>query len=356
MAPQVLEPGEIVMEEVAQSARQWTGVAVSHAGRIFVCFPRWSDDVPVSVAELRPEQQEGFTLARPRLLPVAYPDAQWQRYGVEGADPGKHFVCVQSVVVDDRDHLWILDAGSPKTTGLVPGAAKLVDVDLQTNGVVRVYPFDGRTVFSNSYLNDVRVDTKHGVAYLTDSGAGAIVVLNLQTGVGRRVLGDDPSTKSEYAIPVIDGKPWKRPDGSVPEAHADGIALSPDGAWLYYHALTGNSLYRVPTGMLLDESATTEQIHRKIEPLGRTGNCDGMEYDEDGRVFLTQIQINGIARFEPAGTGNRVEVLVQSPDISWPDSFAIGPDGGLYFTTSQIQAQPNPPGPYRLFKLTEKKK
>jgi hypothetical protein len=29
-----------------------TGVTVSHDGRVFVCFPRWGDYVPVTVAEI----------------------------------------------------------------------------------------------------------------------------------------------------------------------------------------------------------------------------------------------------------------------------------------------------------------
>jgi hypothetical protein len=42
----------VVLEEVAQSPRQWTGIAVMPDGRVFVNFPLWSDDVPVSVAKL----------------------------------------------------------------------------------------------------------------------------------------------------------------------------------------------------------------------------------------------------------------------------------------------------------------
>ena len=137
--------------------------------------------------------------------------------------------------------------------------------------------------------------------------------------------------------------------------HADGIALSPDGQWLYYHALTGRTLYRVPTKVLTDEGQDPNEIPRQIENLGRTGNCDGMEYDAAGRIFLTQIEQNAVARFAPAGSGNRVEILAQSSELAWPDSFAVGPDGGLYVTASRIHQQPEPPGLYRLFKLTPTK-
>ena len=30
-----------------------TGVTVSHQGRIFVCYPRWGDDVTFTVAEVK---------------------------------------------------------------------------------------------------------------------------------------------------------------------------------------------------------------------------------------------------------------------------------------------------------------
>ena len=56
----------VVLEQVAQSARQWTGIAVMPDGRIFVNFPRWSDDVPVSVGELRPDGSVR-----------AFPNAEW---------------------------------------------------------------------------------------------------------------------------------------------------------------------------------------------------------------------------------------------------------------------------------------
>ena len=44
-----------------------TGVSVSHAGRIFVNFPRWGDNVEFTVAELR----DGH--------PVAFPNADINR-------------------------------------------------------------------------------------------------------------------------------------------------------------------------------------------------------------------------------------------------------------------------------------
>ena len=97
----------VVLEQVAQSARQWTGIAVMPDGRIFVNFPRWSDDVPVSVGELLPDGSVR-----------AFPNAEWN----SGAPaPENRFVCVQSVVADREGYLWVLDSGNPKFCGSSPG-------------------------------------------------------------------------------------------------------------------------------------------------------------------------------------------------------------------------------------------
>ena len=88
------------LQEVARFPNQQvTGVGVSlKSGRIFVNFPYWSDDHPMSVAEIVNGQ------------PHAFPDDEWNKPGA----PESHFVCVQSVVVDDQDNLWILDPAAPK--------------------------------------------------------------------------------------------------------------------------------------------------------------------------------------------------------------------------------------------------
>src|SRR5205823_9609394 len=77
-----------------------TGVTVSYQGRIFVNFPRWGDDVPFTVSEIRDGEEV-----------VAYPDEGFNQ--IDPNDPAAALVSVQSVVVDPADRLWILDTGSP---------------------------------------------------------------------------------------------------------------------------------------------------------------------------------------------------------------------------------------------------
>lgn len=332
--------GEYSLVEVAQSSRQWTGVAVAPNGRIFVNYPRWSDSVSFSVGELR---RDGSV--------VPYPDMELNRWE-RGQDPSRSFVCVQSVVIDNKGFLWILDPANPQFKGVVPGGPKLVKVDLSADRIVQTVRFAPPVITENSYLNDVRVDTGRQVAYITDSGAGAIVVVDLRTGNSRRLLSDDPSTKAEDVTLTIEGKPWRRPDGSAPKVHADGIALDPEGDYLYYQALTGRTLYRVPVRSLLDPSMTGPNLARKVEVVGKTGAADGLEF-EGGRVYISALEESAIKTFSPAD--GKTETLVRGAELAWPDSFAFGPDGSLYVTTSQIHRGPNPAEPYKVFKMERRK-
>jgi hypothetical protein len=60
--------------------------------------------------------------------------------GTNPVSAGLHFICVQSVLVDDQDNLWVLDPVAPKMQEIVKGGPKLVKIDLATNQVVQTNP------------------------------------------------------------------------------------------------------------------------------------------------------------------------------------------------------------------------
>ena len=325
---------------------QVTGIAVSREGRIFVNFPRWGKDPLYSVAELLPDGT---------LRP--YPNHDWNRWGSdEAAHPGTHFVCVQSVVADQSGHLWILDPASPAFSGVVAGGAKLMEVDLKTDQVMRVIPFDATVAPSRSYLNDVRIAPDGQTAYITDSGLGALVVVDLASGLSRRLLADDPSTKAEPGyVPMIGGRELRDEAGAVPRINADGIALDPAGEYLYYHALTGTTLYRIRTADLRNPELTAAELGQRVERLARTGAVDGMVMDNSGTLYFTALEENAVKRYAPDGT---ISTVVKDDHLQWPDSLAISPDNYLYITASQIDRMPRfNKGvdqrvlPYKMFKI-----
>jgi sugar lactone lactonase YvrE len=314
------------LEEVATFPRQQvTGVTVSPQGRVFANFPFWSDDHTLSVAEIIDGQ------------PKPFPDEAWN---AKSGPPEGRWICVQSVVVDNQGALWILDPASPKTEGVVKGGPKLVKVDLSTNKVVQTIPFDETIAPARSYLNDVRVDTETGHAFITESGVGAIVVVDLKTGRARRLLADHPSTKAEPGTEiVVDGMKIIDPKtGKAPEVHADGIAFDKEGGWLYYHPLTGVTLYRIKTDHLLDESLSDAELAAKVEKVETTPRPDGMLEAPNGSIYLTAFEKNAIVRFDP-GT-RKVTTIIEDDLLQWPDTLAWGPNGKLYVTTSQIHRMP----------------
>ena len=73
-----------------------------------------------------------------------------------------------------------------------------------------------------SYLNDVRVEASGDFAYLSDSGTGALVTVDLRNGTIRRRLADHPSTKGEPGLtPVIEERELRVSGGQPLQIHVD---------------------------------------------------------------------------------------------------------------------------------------
>jgi sugar lactone lactonase YvrE len=316
-------------------ARFWgampTGVTVSRRGRVFVNFPRWGDDVPFTVAELRDGR------------PVAYPDAEVNR--ADAADLAGHFQSVQSVVVDPADRLWILDTGSPLFAGSSYGGPKLVAVDLRTDRIVRKILLPSDVVPSDSYPNDVRFDLRRGaegMAFITDSsGSNGIIVVDLATGAAWRRLAEHSSTLPvDGFLPVIDGEPFmNRPADGEPthfEVGSDGIAISADGERLYYCPLSSRRLYSVSVDALADPDTSDTAVAATVVDHGFKPMADGLESDNRGRIYGGDLEHNAIWRRNPDGT---YDTLARGADLVWVDTLSVASDGHVYAIANQLNRQ-----------------
>ena len=340
------------IELVADFAHQVTGVSVSEDGRIFVNFPRWTEDSAISVAELK----DG------KLRP--YPDEQWNAWRNAKKDeitPHDHWVCVQSVVADGRGSLWVLDPAAPAQAHVVAKGPKLVKIDLATNKVAQVIAFDEDAAPQGSYLNDVRFSNDGRHAFITDSGVqGALLVVDISSAKSVRVLDGHPSTQMKKGLNVsVDGKELRRPDGRGVEFSADGIALSKDGDYLYWQAIKGDELYRIPASALTGAGLRGEDVSGQVEQYGINGVNDGLliAHGTDD-MYLSSVQDNAIkVRSLAEGPGAKPRIVVQDERLRWPDTFSQGPDGTIYVTTSHIQDsaffKPDAPAalPSQLWKL-----
>lgn len=305
---------------------QLTGVTVSTKGRMFVNFPKWSDHYVNAVVEIL---HDGT--AKP------FPNEDWNRWSGKAAEAGNHFVCVQSVVADDDDTLWVVDAAAPMMGPIVHGGPKLVAIDLNTNQVKKIYAIDSDAIKPNSYLNDVRIDTARHTAYMTDSGVGGLIVVDTATAKVRRVLDGQPSVQAQPDTKItIGGRPLLGESGKTPQINSDGIALSPDGEYLYYQALTSRNLYRVKAEALRNHSKN-EDWTLQVEQVAETFPVDGLWMDKAGNLYLSDLQRNAIVRRSPDG---KMQTIITDPRLKWPDTFTEGPDGLIYITASHLNEAP----------------
>jgi hypothetical protein len=313
------------LEQVySDNTYQFTGVAISAKGRLFVTYPRWEGPYKYAVVEV---MKDGTS--------KPFPDAAMNEWKA-GQDGQNKWVCVQTAYVDDNDFLYIVDPAAPQLGKVVDNSAKVVKFNLQTNKIEKVYRFP-LTIDNHSYLNDIRVDTKKQVAYLTNSGTGGIVILDLATGTSRQVLQGHRSVHPDPNVKfIIDGKELKK-QGQPVAFQSDGIALTRDRNYLYYKTITDKKLNRIKTSALLDSTLTGQQLAGAVEELGEVAHTDGMEFDLKGNLIMGDPTTYELIQVTP---DHKPHSWIKSNDLIWPDTYSVSQDGYIYVTTSQINKMP----------------
>ncbi|MEX1362855.1 MAG: L-dopachrome tautomerase-related protein [Nannocystaceae bacterium] len=259
---------------------------------------------------------------QPRPYPneALQPDLQW----------------VFGMTVDRQGRLWVI---SPAT--LDRERTRLQAFDLTTDERVVDHEFEpGVARFSQ----DLRIMPDGRTAILADTGAfrftsASILVVDLQTWQVRERLEGHPSTQPQDWTIATEHGPHSVGWGLVTfSVGVDGIAVSPDGAWLYYATMSHDTLYRVPTEALLDASTSDAQLAARIEPLGPKPLSDGIELTADGTVVVTDIEHGGVAAMKPGGGAgsDSLRTLVKLEDIVWADGVNVMHDGRVLLTDSAI--------------------
>ncbi len=295
------------------------GVAVSPRGRVFASFPRWTSLAAPSVMEAMPDGS---------FKP--YPGNEWNEWR-PGASNHDRIVSSHAVFADSSNNLWVVDDAAPRVAPPVVGAAKLVKIDLATDRVSRVYPLGAEILPKGTMIGHMRVDARF--AYVTEAHHGSIVVVDLATGRARKLLEGHPSTRADPSIvPVVEGREMRRQTGEVPLLHVDLLELSVDAKWLYFMPLFGPVLRRIETRFLQDETLTEAEVAAGVEDVVRVPPLAGITIDRAGNLYFCSFTDNAILMM---GKDRKLETLVADPRISFPNEPSIGPDGCLYFPSSQ---------------------
>lgn len=272
---------------------------------------------------------------------VPFPNTEWNK--IDTAQTETHFVNVQDLFADFQNNLWVLDSAPGGGAAVIgeskkkEGQFKLLKISLDDNKVQRIYTFDDLPK-DKSALNDMVIDNSRQLAYLSDPGQHAIVVLDLQTGKSRVVLQDDKSTVVEPGLKLhLDGKDVVDNDGKPFTSNVNGIALTSDARWFYFRAINQTKLYRIATEYLAKVTLSDADLSSKVELVAETGICHGMITDNKGNVYLSNSPEQAIQYVTP---DRKVHTLVKDSRLIWPDSFGIGNDGYLYLSASQMHRLP----------------
>ncbi len=318
------------------------GLAVSATGRIFASAPTASTGV--SVLEVNP--RTGAV--------TPYPDAAWNRQN----ESGPHWRSVQAMTVDSAGRLWLLDNARPRM-GMADVPQKLVRIDLDSNRVIRVYDLGG-VMGASDVANDVVINVRTNRATITNQGgAGSLVVLDLASGAARHVLVGDASVVADpNRHLLLNGQPALRNDGSFYSSHANGIALSPDGLWVYFRPINSHRYSRIRSADLDDAALTPAMLSARVENLGEGVIGGGLAMDARGRLFTGDLEHASVMMMTPdPATGKlRSTLFANQPDrLAWADGFAIS-QGWLYISNSRLNEsffQNNLPrsGPFSILRV-----
>ena len=299
---------------------QMNGVAVSQDGRIFLALPRWVQPNSFSLGEVKGG----------KVTP--YPGGSWNTWR-KGLDEENRFTAVNAVWVEPTipGALWVVDCGQD-----IPHGKKLVKIDLKTNTVSRVYRFSQEEAPLGACLNDVRIAKGH--AFLTESGLGAILTVDLKTGRVRRLLAASRKTK---AVPgrsaVIDGRRLLGPDGKPPRVNADDIEITPDKQWLYFGMPMGGELWKVKVDDLLNTSLDEKALDARVLDVGPMIPIGGIYMLPNGSLLLSDLEKHALDLRTPDG---KITMLAQSKWLVSPDAMSLDKEGRVYIAASQASLIP----------------
>lgn len=320
------------------------GVAITPTGRIFVSmFPM--DSPKYRVVEL---------MANGTKRP--FPTIDW----ADGPEIGSVGISgVIGIHSDSKGVLWILDMGSDKSP------AQLIGWDTTQEKLYTTIKIDKAAILANSFLQDFVIDEANQKAYIADMSLGnlagetkpAMISIDLKTGKASRLLEGTSAFMPPKRDIIIDASllASQSEDGKVNKLYLglNPIAIDEKSEWVYFGAVSGEMIYRIPASVLAADSLSDEKRAAKIEEYGPKHPSDGIAIAPGGGILATDVENSSIG----LTTKGKYEVLVQDKQLSWPDSIAVS-NGWVYVTQDQLHLLPpfsqglgNAKPPYKLMRF-----
>ncbi len=335
-APATPAPVAALVEQASSSQAVWNGVVLAPDNRLFVVLPRLANPSGPSLALLDADN---------RLSP--YPDASWngdqppprparpQPIGPQPPapppdGPGPVFVGLNAIHLAPDGALWAVDTGVPGPgKAPVAGGARLIRIDLATNQVTRILAVPADALRPRSTIDDIRFHGDH--AYVTDSGAPGLLVVDLRDGTMRRVLDRDPALTAQRPV-AVDGEVLKGPDNKPVMIHADQLEVSPDGRHLYVQPACG-PMSRIDTALLDDPQTPPRTLSAGIAFWYDTPALGGTAIAPDGTLYLDDLENDSILALSPDRVLTQV---IRDGRLHWADAPFLSPKGTLFVPVPQL--------------------
>jgi hypothetical protein len=299
------------------------------------------------------DQQEKPALRAAKVLKsgevVPYPSPE---LNAADASAGLSLDAIESVKLSSEGIAWLLDNGRRSET-----LPKLVGWDIAKNALHRVIYLPPPAVIPGSFCSALALDPTAPFAYIADPANGkdaAIIIVQLQTGLCRRILPGATCMQPELSVPLSDsitsGRGTLRIDGTatLPHCGVNALAIDRKGEWLYYTALQSSNLYRLPGTLLRTKDVSNEDLEQARETFASKPPSLGLAIDSKNNLYLGDLAARAIGYID--GKDRSYRPLVADVRLVWPDGLTFGQDGKLYFYSANRSPAPASPGSLRTSK------
>ena len=257
------------------------------------------------------------------------------------------------LVADPFDRLWVLDHGNH---GL--RQPRLLGFDIETGKLIADERFNSIIAPAGSLLQDLAVSPDGKTLVISDASywrqRPALIVYDIRSGSTRRLLERHVSVAPEDFVITSNDRQMSFLGGIV--AMRGGVTgLAIDDTWVYYGAISGSGLYRVPLSALRERGLPQAELEASVERYATKPLSDGLGIDAAGNVYVTDVEHNAISI---VGPDKKSRTLIRSTALRWPEGIAMGPDGWVYVTDSALselvlrsQESIDAEGPFSLFRF-----